>query len=82
MQQMMIQFIWEWLWWMWKILELNYKKWLHGEINRGKGGRNGRGHVWDNGKLKMHVKTTFASKVIMFEETLEFKTTIILCYGK
>jgi len=33
-------------------------------------------------KLKTLVKTRFASKVIMFEETLEFKATILLCYGK
>jgi len=39
----------------------------------------------DNGlqpqKLKTLVKTRFASKVIMLEETLEFKAVIILCYG-
>jgi len=34
------------------------------------------------GKLKTPVKTKFASKVIMFEETLEFKETIITCYGR
>jgi hypothetical protein len=28
------------------------------------------------------VKTRFASKVIMFEETFQFKNAIILCYGK
>ncbi len=33
-------------------------------------------------KLKTHVKTKFSSKVIMFEETLEFKAIIMLCYGK
>jgi hypothetical protein len=33
-------------------------------------------------KLKTPIKTRFASKVIMVEETLEFKVTILLCYGK
>jgi hypothetical protein len=33
-------------------------------------------------KLKTPIKTRFASKVIMFEKTLEFKTIILLCYGK
>jgi hypothetical protein len=28
------------------------------------------------------VKTRFASKVIMFEEILEFKKAILLCYGQ
>jgi len=28
------------------------------------------------------VKTRFASKVIMFEETLQFKNAVIFCYGK
>jgi hypothetical protein len=28
------------------------------------------------------VKTKFDSKVIMFDETLEFKNAIILCYGR
>ncbi len=32
-------------------------------------------------KLKTLVKRRFASKVIMFEETLEFKYAILLCYG-
>jgi hypothetical protein len=33
-------------------------------------------------KLITHDKTRFPSKVIMFEETLEFKQTIITSYGK
>jgi len=34
-------------------------------------------------KLKTTFKTRFVSKVvIMFEENLEFKTIILLCYGK
>jgi hypothetical protein len=33
-------------------------------------------------KLKTLAKTKFASKVIMCEETLEFKQAIITCYGK
>jgi hypothetical protein len=40
----------------------------------------------DNGlwlhKLKTPIKTRFVSKVIMLEETLEFKAIILLCYGK
>ncbi len=28
------------------------------------------------------MKTKFANKVIMFEETFEFKNVVILCYGK
>jgi hypothetical protein len=28
------------------------------------------------------MKTSFASKVIMFEEVLEFKQAILLCYGQ
>jgi len=40
----------------------------------------------DNGlwlhKLKNPIKIKFVSKVIMFEKTLEFKATILLCYGK
>jgi hypothetical protein len=37
--------------------------------------------LWPH-KLKTPIKTRFASKVIMFEETLKFKATILLCYGK
>jgi len=33
-------------------------------------------------KLKTLVKTRFANKVIMFEETFQFKNAIIICYGK
>jgi DNA-binding PucR family transcriptional regulator len=33
-------------------------------------------------KLKTHVKTRFASKIILFQETLEFKHVIALCYGR
>jgi hypothetical protein len=33
-------------------------------------------------KLRSLVKTKFASKVIMFEKTLEFKQDMLLCYGK
>ncbi len=32
-------------------------------------------------KLKILVKTRFANKVIMFEEVVEFKEAILLCYG-
>jgi hypothetical protein len=31
---------------------------------------------------KTPIKTRFASKVIMFKETLEFRQTILLCYGR
>jgi hypothetical protein len=33
-------------------------------------------------KLKTFVKTRFASKIIMFEKTLELKQAIITCYGR
>jgi hypothetical protein len=33
-------------------------------------------------KLKTPIKTRLVSKVIMFQETLEFKAIILLCYGK
>jgi len=33
-------------------------------------------------KLKIRMNTKFASKVIMFEKTLQFKNAIIICYGK
>jgi hypothetical protein len=33
-------------------------------------------------KLQTPMKMRFANKVIMFEEALEFKKTIILCYGR
>jgi hypothetical protein len=33
-------------------------------------------------KLKAPMKIRFASKVIMFEKTLEFKQAIMLCYNK
>lgn len=32
-------------------------------------------------KLKIIVKTCFASKVVIFQETIEFKHAIVLCYG-
>jgi hypothetical protein len=50
-----------------------------------------RKHEWEKAcmdsrlqpwNLKTLVKTRFVSKVIMFEETLEFKVTILLCYDK
>lgn len=33
-------------------------------------------------KINTFVKIIFSSKIIMFEETLEFKQSIIICYGK
>jgi len=32
-------------------------------------------------KLEIIVKTCFASKVVLFQETIEFKHVIVLCYG-
>ncbi len=32
-------------------------------------------------KLKTIVKTCFVSKVVVFQETIEFKHVIVLCYG-
>ncbi len=32
-------------------------------------------------KLKTIVKTHFASKVVLFQETIEFKHVIVFCYG-
>jgi len=32
-------------------------------------------------ELKIPIKMNFASKVIMFEKCLDFKKSIILCYG-
>ncbi len=33
-------------------------------------------------KLKIPLKTRFVSRIILFQETLEFKHTIVLCYGR
>jgi len=33
-------------------------------------------------KIKTLIKTRFASNIIMFEKTLEFKQVIITCYGR
>jgi hypothetical protein len=33
-------------------------------------------------KIKILIKTRFASKIIMFEKTMEFKQAIITCYGR
>ncbi len=44
--------------------------------------KNGKGHGLWLRKLKTPMKTRFVSKVIMFEEILEFKNAIILCYGQ
>jgi hypothetical protein len=33
-------------------------------------------------KLKTLIKIRIVNKVIMFEKTLEFKQTILLCYGR
>jgi hypothetical protein len=52
----------------------------------GKGKQEGEKACMDSGlqpwKLKTPIKTRFVSKIIMFEKTLEFKATILLCYGK
>jgi hypothetical protein len=42
--------------------------------------RVGKGLYW-KWELKTFIKTRFASKIIMFEKTLEFKQVIVLCYG-
>ncbi len=31
---------------MWKILKVDCRKWVHGQKNQGKGGRNGERHAW------------------------------------
>jgi hypothetical protein len=33
-------------------------------------------------KIETPMKTRFVNKVFMFEEVLEFKEAIILCYGR
>jgi len=59
---------------------------LRGEITLGKGKQKWENACIENGmslqELKTHVKIIFASKIIMFEETLEFKQAIITCYGR
>jgi hypothetical protein len=71
---------------MWRMHRLLYKRRLHGQRNMGK-----RIKEWENAciecgmppwKLKNLIKIIFASKFIMFEETLEFKQAIIICYGR
>jgi hypothetical protein len=32
--------------------------------------------------LNIPIKMSFASKVVMFQECLDFKKNIIICYGK
>jgi hypothetical protein len=54
--------------------------------------KSGKGkHEWDRAckdasfcpqKLKTPMKTRFASKIILFKETLEFKDAINLCYSR
>ncbi len=54
--------------------------------NQGKGSKGGKKICIESGmrhwKLKTLMKIRFLSKVIMVEETLEFKQTILLCYGR
>ncbi len=63
-------------------LQKNSLKWK----NQGKGGKGGKKNYIESGmwhwKLKTLVKIRFVNKVIMVEETLEFKQTILLCYGR
>jgi len=71
---------------MWKMHKLLYKWLLHGQKQYGKGRQEWEKACIECGlspqKLKTPIKTRFASKVIMFEETLEFKQAIITCYKK
>jgi hypothetical protein len=65
--------------------KLLYKKLLHGLKNLVEVGKNGRRLVLNVGcrfKIKTLIKTRFASNIIMFEKTLEFKQVIITCYGR
>jgi hypothetical protein len=44
-----------------------------GKVEMGKG-------MWPR-KLKTPLKTRYVNKIIMFEEVVEFKEAILLCYG-
>jgi hypothetical protein len=57
---------------------LNQKKW-EGQTGVGKACKDASLHLQ---KLKIHVKTQLASKVILFKETMEFKHVINLCYSQ
>jgi len=65
---------------------LLYKKLLHRLKKYGKGKQEWEKACIECGlspqKLKTPIKTRFASKVIVFEETLEFKQAIITCYKR
>ncbi len=69
-----------------KYFKLLCKRQLHGKKTLSKGKKK-----WEktsiisemsHQKLKTLIKTRFVNKVITFEETLEFKQIILLCYGK
>jgi hypothetical protein len=66
--------------------KLLYKRLLHGQKQSNKGRQKWEKACIECGllpqKLKTPIKTRFASKVIMFEKTLEFKQTIITCYKR
>jgi hypothetical protein len=75
---------------MWRLPKVVYKKQSHGQRNEKMKGRNGKWHVlrkgygFENSKPQWKQdlwKTRFTNKVIMFEEVLEFKKVILLCYG-
>jgi len=62
------------------------KKQLFGQKTQGNDAWVGKGLHWKwDATLEVEnkpMKTNFASKVIMFEKTLEIKQAILLCYGK
>jgi len=71
---------------MWRMHKLLYKWLLHGKYIYGEGRQEWEKACIECGlllqKLKTPIKTRFASKVIMFEKTLEFKQAIITCYKR
>jgi hypothetical protein len=62
------------------------RKQLLGQKNQGNDAWVGKGMYWEwDATLEVEnkpMKINFASKVIMFEKTLEIKQAILLCYGK
>jgi len=68
-----------------KNVNLFYKKPSPGPKKVEKGVKSGRKLVWIwtyiHTNLKTLMKTRFFSKVLLFQETLEFKNIIACCYG-
>jgi hypothetical protein len=62
-----------------------YKNQLFGQKNLGRGGKSGRKLVLKMGWCFV-TQNTYQNKIckqnIMFEEYIEFKKTIIFCYGR